>query len=88
MEPVKPQIMPARAKRKRPGMAALSGKTDDNMACLRGAENRGAEKKALEPLLAVTNSFYPGFILLSAVKHSIISYVASAHREGRSPARR
>jgi len=57
MEPVKPQIMPARAKRKRTGMAALSGKTDDNMACLRVAENRGAEKKALVPLLAVSNSF-------------------------------
>jgi hypothetical protein len=57
MELVKPQIMPARAKRKRTGMAALSGKTDDNMACLRVAENRGAEKKALRPLLAVFNLF-------------------------------
>jgi hypothetical protein len=37
-------------------MAALPGKTDDYMACLRVAENRGAEKKALEPLLAVSNS--------------------------------
>jgi len=40
----KPQIMPARAKRKRTWMAVSSGKTQDNLACLRGPVNGGAEK--------------------------------------------
>jgi hypothetical protein len=38
------QIMHARAKRKRSRAAVVTGKTDDTLACLRGAVNRGAEK--------------------------------------------
>jgi len=43
----KPQIMPARAKRKRTWLAVSSGKTDDHLACLRGPANGGAEKTVL-----------------------------------------
>jgi hypothetical protein len=43
----KPQIMPARAKRKRTWMAVSSDKIEDNVACLRGAVNGGAEKKIM-----------------------------------------
>jgi hypothetical protein len=41
----KPQIMHARAKRKRSWAADLPCKTEDNLACLRGAVNGGAEKE-------------------------------------------
>ena len=41
----KPQIMPARAKRKRTWMAVSLGNTEDNLACLRGPVNGGAEKR-------------------------------------------
>jgi hypothetical protein len=40
-----PQIMHARAKRKRLWTAALSGKTEGTLACLRGAVSGGAEKE-------------------------------------------
>ena len=36
--------MPARAKRKRSWLAVLSGKIDDNLACLCGAVSGGAEE--------------------------------------------
>jgi hypothetical protein len=39
------QIMHAHAKRKRSWAAVLTGKTDDTLACLRGAVNGGAEKE-------------------------------------------
>jgi hypothetical protein len=45
IEPVKPEIMPARAKRKRTWMTVLSRKTEDTMSCLRDPENGGAEKR-------------------------------------------
>jgi hypothetical protein len=38
-------IMHARAKRKRSRAAVVTGKTDDTLACLRGAVNGGAEKR-------------------------------------------
>jgi hypothetical protein len=41
----KPQIMHARAERKRSRAAVLPGKTEDKLACLRGAVNGGAEKE-------------------------------------------
>jgi hypothetical protein len=41
----KPQIMHARAKRKRSWAAVLPGKTEDNVACLHGTVNGGAEKR-------------------------------------------
>ena len=40
----KPQSVPARAKRKRSWLAVLSGKIDDNLACLCGAVSGGAEE--------------------------------------------
>jgi hypothetical protein len=43
-EPDEPQIMHARAKRKRTWMAALAGKTEDTLSCLRGDVSGGAEK--------------------------------------------
>ena len=39
-----PQIMHARAKRKRSGTAVLTGNTEDTLSCLRGAVSGGAEK--------------------------------------------
>jgi hypothetical protein len=45
IKPVKPQIMHARAKRKRSRAAVLKSKTEDNLACLRGPVNGGAEKE-------------------------------------------
>jgi hypothetical protein len=39
------QIVHARAKRKRSWAAVLTGKTEDTLACLRGAVNGGAEKE-------------------------------------------
>jgi hypothetical protein len=44
-EPGEPQIMRARAKRKRSWAAALLSKTEDTLACLRGAVSGGAEKE-------------------------------------------
>jgi hypothetical protein len=40
-----PQIVHARAERKRSWAAILTGKTKDTLACLRGAVNGGAEKR-------------------------------------------
>ena len=40
-----PQIMHARAKRKRSWAAVLTGKTEGTLACLRGDVNGGAEKE-------------------------------------------
>jgi hypothetical protein len=45
IEMVKPQIMPARVKRKRTWMTVLVYKTDDCLSCLRGPVNGGAEKE-------------------------------------------
>ena len=41
----KPQIMPARAQRKRTGKAVSLGTIEGNMACLREPMSGGAEKK-------------------------------------------
>jgi hypothetical protein len=41
----KPQILHARAKRKRSRAAVLPSKTEDNVACLHGTVNGGAEKR-------------------------------------------
>ena len=44
-EPGGPQIMHARAERKRSWIAILMGKTEDKLACLRGTVSGGAEKE-------------------------------------------
>jgi hypothetical protein len=42
---VKPQIMHARCEASAQWAAELTGKIEDNLACLRGDVNGGAEKK-------------------------------------------
>jgi hypothetical protein len=61
--------MYARAKRKRSQAAVLTGKTDDTLACLRGAVNGGAEKE--KDLDLPEKGFYLFMILNSWAVHGL-----------------
>ena len=74
-----PHIMHARAKRKRSRAAAVTGKTDDTLACLRGPVSGNAEKEKdrvlHEKVLDVQDPCFFGRLFVWPPLHALLLFI-------------